>query len=308
MAYRMPSERREPPPQLAHQTSYLDDFLDQIESLPSRTRAVFHEMHVLEERVATAQADASAAGAEAVARATTKGVPTENVKRAYQEFIHLQNNAAEFAAKKVSLAKDARERIVAALADLDSRLVEFEAQLRKEGRWPAPDAPPGLTAKVPRGKPPVSPKNAKAPVRVPPPEQPSGRATQKARRREGTGVGIANPTTPRAAALAAARAKEAAAKADAAAAEEAAKAAEDASGDVVMDTADSAGADSKQYCICRGVSSGEMVGCEGKHCSIEWFHFACVGLTKAPEGSWFCNDCLGSSRRKNTGGRRKQTA
>ncbi|KYR01094.1 PHD zinc finger-containing protein [Tieghemostelium lacteum] len=45
------------------------------------------------------------------------------------------------------------------------------------------------------------------------------------------------------------------------------------------------------YCICNSVSYGEMVGCENADCKIEWFHFACVGLTSTPKGKWYCPDC-----------------
>ncbi|RXM31893.1 Inhibitor of growth protein 4 [Acipenser ruthenus] len=40
------------------------------------------------------------------------------------------------------------------------------------------------------------------------------------------------------------------------------------------------------YCLCHQVSYGEMIGCDNPDCSIEWFHFACVGLTTKPRGKW----------------------
>ena len=45
------------------------------------------------------------------------------------------------------------------------------------------------------------------------------------------------------------------------------------------------------YCYCRKEESGNMVACDNPSCSIEWFHFSCVGLTSAPEGDWYCPDC-----------------
>ena len=44
------------------------------------------------------------------------------------------------------------------------------------------------------------------------------------------------------------------------------------------------------YCFCRGPSLGRMVACEYEKCPFEWFHFKCVGLSKEPEGDWFCSD------------------
>jgi len=45
------------------------------------------------------------------------------------------------------------------------------------------------------------------------------------------------------------------------------------------------------YCYCQRVSFGEMVGCDNDDCRYEWFHFACVNITKQPEGEWLCPDC-----------------
>ncbi|XP_062109026.1 PHD finger protein ING1 [Humulus lupulus] len=53
------------------------------------------------------------------------------------------------------------------------------------------------------------------------------------------------------------------------------------------------------YCSCKQVSYGEMVACDNPSCSIEWFHFGCVGLKEQPKGKWYCPDCSTlKSRRK----------
>uniref|UniRef100_A0A3P8WXD3 Inhibitor of growth protein n=1 Tax=Cynoglossus semilaevis TaxID=244447 RepID=A0A3P8WXD3_CYNSE len=52
------------------------------------------------------------------------------------------------------------------------------------------------------------------------------------------------------------------------------------------------------YCLCHQVSYGEMIGCDNTDCSIEWFHFACVGLTTKPRGKWYCPRCLQDRKRK----------
>ncbi|XP_054575327.1 inhibitor of growth protein 4 isoform X6 [Eptesicus fuscus] len=46
------------------------------------------------------------------------------------------------------------------------------------------------------------------------------------------------------------------------------------------------------------VSYGEMIGCDNPDCSIEWFHFACVGLTTKPRGKWFCPRCSQERKKK----------
>ena len=47
------------------------------------------------------------------------------------------------------------------------------------------------------------------------------------------------------------------------------------------------------YCICRQVSFGEMIACDGDNCKIEWFHLACVGFLdgQKPKGKWYCPGC-----------------
>jgi tRNA A-37 threonylcarbamoyl transferase component Bud32 len=56
--------------------------------------------------------------------------------------------------------------------------------------------------------------------------------------------------------------------------------------------------DNKTYCNCDGFGAGEMVGCENRNCSREWYHLSCLGLDKAPkEDDWYCPDCRGNQRR-----------
>ncbi|XP_051989854.1 inhibitor of growth protein 5-like [Xyrauchen texanus] len=52
------------------------------------------------------------------------------------------------------------------------------------------------------------------------------------------------------------------------------------------------------YCLCSQVSYGEMIGCDNADCPIEWFHFACVGLTTKPKGKWYCPRCTQDMRKK----------
>ncbi|XP_063231048.1 inhibitor of growth protein 4 isoform X2 [Bacillus rossius redtenbacheri] len=52
------------------------------------------------------------------------------------------------------------------------------------------------------------------------------------------------------------------------------------------------------YCLCHQVSYGEMIGCDNPDCPIEWFHFACVGLTTKPKGKWYCPKCSADRKKK----------
>ena len=54
---------------------------------------------------------------------------------------------------------------------------------------------------------------------------------------------------------------------------------------------DEGGEDTKAYCTCRSVSHGDMVACDNDDCPYEWFHWKCVGLTREPLGTWYCEEC-----------------
>ncbi|AET40109.1 Pho23p Ecym_5350 [Eremothecium cymbalariae DBVPG len=45
------------------------------------------------------------------------------------------------------------------------------------------------------------------------------------------------------------------------------------------------------YCYCNQVAYGEMVGCDGENCQLEWFHLSCINLETLPKGKWYCDDC-----------------
>ena len=52
----------------------------------------------------------------------------------------------------------------------------------------------------------------------------------------------------------------------------------------------------KFYCICKRPSFPPMIACDGKNCHIEWFHYSCVKISRAPRGKWYCNNCLGKEK------------
>lgn len=56
--------------------------------------------------------------------------------------------------------------------------------------------------------------------------------------------------------------------------------------------------DKEVYCYCQQVSFGDMVGCDGPDCKLEWFHLSCIGLASPPKGQWYCDECAIKNRRK----------
>ena len=49
--------------------------------------------------------------------------------------------------------------------------------------------------------------------------------------------------------------------------------------------------DVQLFCICNQEESGRMILCDNDNCSIEWFHYECVGIKRKPKGEWFCPLC-----------------
>ena len=47
----------------------------------------------------------------------------------------------------------------------------------------------------------------------------------------------------------------------------------------------------QKYCYCKKEKPGEMIGCDGDNCSIEWFHVDCLRKKRIPKKEWYCPDC-----------------
>ena len=47
-----------------------------------------------------------------------------------------------------------------------------------------------------------------------------------------------------------------------------------------------------KYCYCQRGKFGDMIGCDNKDCSYEWFHLNCLHLAKDLKvKTWYCPDC-----------------
>ena len=59
---------------------------------------------------------------------------------------------------------------------------------------------------------------------------------------------------------------------------------------------DGGGGDGEEvFYHCRRGAFGSMVGCDGEACRFEWFHYACVGVTEEPTGTWLCQECAAAA-------------
>lgn len=70
---------------------------------------------------------------------------------------------------------------------------------------------------------------------------------------------------------------------------------------VAKQPVEEAGVDEPKYCLCNGISSGNMVACDNPDCAIEWFHFECVGLVQVPKSKWYCPMCAPLMKRGRKG-------
>lgn len=52
----------------------------------------------------------------------------------------------------------------------------------------------------------------------------------------------------------------------------------------------------EHFCVCRGLTVGQMVSCDNPLCPFQWFHIECVGLKSVPEETWFCPYCTAVMR------------
>lgn len=127
MAYRQ-MEKRAP--------SYLEDFLAQIETLPSQLRSKLSEMRLLDEKALRLVSESEKVATEAAKRSTMKGNNVDTLKRAFHEVMAMQAQATESSSEKKRLAEEIYEVVDDVVHGLESSLKDFEKQLKKEGRWP----------------------------------------------------------------------------------------------------------------------------------------------------------------------------
>lgn len=50
--------------------------------------------------------------------------------------------------------------------------------------------------------------------------------------------------------------------------------------------------ENEEHCFCgKQFEDVPMIGCDGPECTVQWYHFSCVGIVVPPEGDWLCPDC-----------------
>ena len=47
----------------------------------------------------------------------------------------------------------------------------------------------------------------------------------------------------------------------------------------------------KHYCICQRPCFEPMIACDKPGCEVEWYHYVCMSINRAPKESWICPKC-----------------
>jgi hypothetical protein len=46
-----------------------------------------------------------------------------------------------------------------------------------------------------------------------------------------------------------------------------------------------------RYCDCDRPEFGRMLACQSDNCKHKWYHYSCIGITRAPQKKWICHNC-----------------
>lgn len=281
--------------------------MDEIGTLPTAIKGRFSEMRDMDDRAANFMVDADKAVAETLRKAASKGPNADALKRSYQEVISLQGKAMDQASQKVETAEKAFNVVDEVIRTLDDKLREFEAQLRKDGRWPTNDKPPRNSSAAGTGagasgtgagasaSGSITQNNnnngggTTAASAGSTTAQKSRRSTSGGRNSDGTSTGRNGATHSNNNAH---NSNNNNSNSNVNNMNKLQKL-EEAIQETITTGAEAVESNEPKYCFCQQVSFGEMVGCDNESCPYQWFHYVCVGLTEAPpEGEkWLCTDC-----------------
>ncbi|XP_043662131.1 inhibitor of growth protein 5 isoform X1 [Drosophila teissieri] len=280
---------------------YLENYLDGLESLPTELERNFKLMRKLDDRAQTAMKSIDSHAKDFMRKLGENGAMSEEERRERQEDIKaLFGKAKEYSDDKVQLAIQTYELVDKQIRRLDNDLARFEGEIQekasstrakseevvaKKGRKKAKDSKTTGKKKksassdeeTGRGN---NQSNANSSVNS---SSNAGQGTKKKKSKvnqeKETRKGGAQKKTV---------------EVDDSEKESCHTAATHPS-DVMDMPVDP---NEPTYCLCHQVSYGEMIGCDNPDCPIEWFHFACVGLTTKPKGKWFCPKCTQDRKKK----------
>lgn len=281
-------------------SSYLEHYLDSLDSLPGEVRRNFDLMYKLDGKNKTILQEVDAASDEYLRKVSEM---SPDKRRAEMEKIQkLFKDAKNYGDEKVSIAIQTYEMVDKHIRRLDGDLAKFEAELREKGRLSQTDddseedededdekvtkggrgrkkqASSSASASAGKDKDKDS-KNKKQKVGRPPKDDASGKesgaSSSKKKKQKGGNKSDSDKGHKLSSAPLMSMPQEII--------------------DMPVDP------NEPTYCVCQQVSYGEMIGCDNNDCPIEWFHFGCMQLTTKPKGKWYCPKCIVLFKKKKGG-------
>ncbi|XP_016962143.1 inhibitor of growth protein 5 isoform X2 [Drosophila biarmipes] len=266
---------------------YLENYLDGLESLPTELERNFKLMRKLDDRAQTAMKSIDSHAKDFMRKLGENGAMSDEERKERQEDIKaLFGKAKEYSDDKVQLAIQTYELVDKQIRRLDNDLARFEGEIQEKASSTRAKSEE-VVAKKGRKK----TKDSKT----------TGKKKKSASSDEDTGRGN-NQTNTNSSLNTSSNAGQGTKKKKSKktvevddSEKESCHTAATHPSDVMDMPVDP---NEPTYCLCHQVSYGEMIGCDNPDCPIEWFHFACVGLTTKPKGKWFCPKCTQDRKKK----------
>ncbi|XP_065355898.1 inhibitor of growth protein 5 isoform X2 [Calliphora vicina] len=275
---------------------YLENYLDGLESLPTELERNFKLMRKLDDRAQTAMKSIDSHAKEFMRKLADNSVTMTDEERRERltDIQQLFGKAKEYSDDKVQLAIQTYELVDKQIRRLDNDLARFEGEIQEKA---SSTRGKSEEAQVKKGR-----KKTKD----------SGKATGKKKRNTSTDDEANNSAVLAAAAAGGQGGKKKKQKVNQ---EKETRKGGQKQKNVDLDDSEKESCltsathpsdvldmpvdpNEPTYCLCHQVSYGEMIGCDNPDCPIEWFHFACVGLTTKPKGKWFCPKCTQDRKKK----------
>ncbi|XP_051858880.1 inhibitor of growth protein 5 isoform X4 [Drosophila albomicans] len=270
---------------------YLENYLDGLESLPTELERNFKLMRKLDDRAQTAMKSIDSHAKDFMRKLTSENggaMSEEDRKERLEDIKALFGKAKEYSDDKVQLAIQTYELVDKQIRRLDNDLARFEGEIQEKASSTRAKSEEAV-AKSGRKKTKDSKTTGKK-------KKPA--SSDEETGRSGNHSNSASGATLNASSSAGQGTKKKKSKktADVDDSEkESSHTAATHPSDVMDMPVDP---NEPTYCLCHQVSYGEMIGCDNPDCPIEWFHFACVGLTTKPKGKWFCPKCTQDRKKK----------
>ncbi|XP_017002639.1 inhibitor of growth protein 5 isoform X1 [Drosophila takahashii] len=281
---------------------YLENYLDGLESLPTELERNFKLMRKLDDRAQTAMKSIDSHAKDFMRKLGENGAMSDEERKERQEDIKaLFGKAKEYSDDKVQLAIQTYELVDKQIRRLDNDLARFEGEIQEKASSTRAKSEE-VVAKKGRKK----TKDSKT----------TGKKKKSASSDEETGRGNNNQSNANSSLNSSSNAGQGSKKKKSKVNQEK----ETRKGGAQKKTVEVDDSEKESshtaathpsdvmdmpvdpneptYCLCHQVSYGEMIGCDNPDCPIEWFHFACVGLTTKPKGKWFCPKCTQDRKKK----------